>query len=216
MTPAQVEEQARRIHNAASSTFWSQDEIFKLIYEAEKRLATDALAIEARDTSTSTVAGTQSYAVPSLCISIKRLEYNGGKLVEIDMRDDDRLTLSNADSTVQGTPQYYWEWNGTVYLRLIPSAVKTLKFYYYKLPTYLTTSSTALSIPTEYHADLIDYVVSEMAAKDSNYTMARYYNQKWEANVVRAVQFMAKKRRRDSFAAVKDEEVLASTIIGSV
>lgn len=216
MTPAQVETAARRRYNSENSTFWSQDEIFKVIYEAEQILAMDALVIEATDTSITTVAGTRAYNKPSLFIAVKRIEYNGGKLKKIDFREDDALTLSNSTTTAQGTPQYYVEFDDQFLLRPIPDAAQTLTIYGYQEATLLTTASTTLSTPARCHSSLINYVAAVMASKDENWEMYNYFMQFWQKDVERHIAFTAKKKRQDGFAVVKDEESLAVTLLGAV
>jgi len=190
--------------------------VFKLIYEAELILATEANVIEGVDSSTSTVIGTQGYARPTGCIGVKRLEYNGTKLKPINMREDDAVTLNNSATTSTGTPQYYFEWNDTVYLRPIPDAVQVLKFYQYEEPTLLTTASTALSVPSRCHMRLVDYVVAEMKAKDDDLAAAQKYWDKFYDYVKKEKAFTAKRKRTDGFATVKDEESLAETFLGAV
>jgi hypothetical protein len=216
MTPAEVEEQARRRYNVLNDSFYSSDEIYKSIYQAEMILAREANVIEASDTSTSTVAGTRAYAYPTRCLGIKRLEYAGAKLKPIEFREDDSLTLSNSASTSQGTPQYYVEWDDTAYLRPIPDAVGTLTFYFYSEPTPLTTSSTTLSTPVRCHIHLVDYVVAELAAKEGNFDVSDRYMDKWNDYLAKEKAQTAKRKRRDGFAVVKDEESLSETILGAV
>lgn len=216
MTPQQVEEAARRRYNAESDTFYSQDEVFKIIYEGELELSTHGLVIEARDTSISTVAGTRSYSFPTSFIAIKRLEYDGNKLQLTDFREDDRLTLSNASTTSQGRAQFYQIFAKTIYLRPIPDGIKTLTLYGYKEPTLLTTSSVVLSIPTEFHMDLVDFVSMQLCAKDKDYEGVGLYSQRWEAAKKKARQWMRRRMRTDSFSVVKDEDLLSLTILGSV
>jgi len=217
MTPAQVEEYARRRFNAVNeTTYYTQDELFKIIYDGERELALEALVIEAKDTSTTTVDGTRNYSFPTNLIAIYRIEYNGNKLQKVDFRDDDRLTLDNATSTATGTPQYYQEWNDTVYLRPIPNAAQTLTIYGYQEPTLLTTASTTLSVPTRFHMDLVDYVSIFLAAKEKDYEGAEWYRQRWEQSKLRAIQWQKRRRRTDSFASVKDEESMSRTIVGAV
>lgn len=216
MTPAQVETASRRRYNSENSTFWSQDEIFKVIYEAEQELAVDCFVIEAKDISTTTVSGTQTYSLPSLFIAVKRIEWNGTKLEPIDFRQDDQLTMLNASTTATGTPQYWFEWNGSVYLRPIPNDAQTLTIYGYKEATLLTTSSTTLDVPVRTHTALINFVCREMAGKDENWAMYDRFDKKWEADKLRIRQFEAKRKRRDGFAVVKDEESLSTTLLGSL
>lgn len=216
MTPAQVEQAARNKYNSLTSTFYSQDEVFKLIYMAELELATKALVIEGVDTSIATVAGTRAYSFPTGVIAIKRVEYNGQKLQKIDFRDDDMLTTFNSATTEQGSPLYYAEWNKTLYLRAIPDAIQTLTLYVYKEPTLLTTASTTLDVPTELHTDLIDYVTSELAAKDERFDISDRYLARWNDKVQKAIQWQKKRLRTDSFTQVRDIEQLGEFIIGTI
>lgn len=216
MTPAQVEEAARRRYNSDASTFWSQDEVFKVIWEGEMILALEDLVIEGKDTTITTVAGTRAYDFPSLMISAKRIEYNGSKLQPIDFRDDDALSLNNSATTAQGSPQYYAVWNKQIYLRPVPDAAQTLTIYKYSEPTLLTTASTTLSTPTICHQALINYTTAMMAAKDENWTMHDRYMAAFTADRVRINQWFIKKKRQDGFAVVKDEESLASTLLGGI
>lgn len=216
LTPTQVAELTRRRYNGVNDDFWSDDEVIKLLFEGEMELAIKAHVIQDKDTSITTVASTQSYAYPSNTIAIRRIEYDGEKLKQISFREDDALTLSNSTSTVEGTPQYYYLWDDTIYLRVIPDAAKTLTVYRFKEPTILTTSSTAFSIPSRYQLDLIDYAVGEMAAKDKNFKVARYFNDQWDKKVFHAKMYEKKRNRSSGYATVKDEEALAVTALGSV
>lgn len=213
MTLTQLETAARNKYNSVNDNFYSSAEIYDLVYEAELILATDALAIEAK-TTTSTVAGTQAYSYPTRTIAFKRIEYEGQKLAPIDQRDDDQLTLNNSSSLEQGTPQYYFIWNEQIYLRPIPAAVGTLTFYVYKEPDIVESGDT-LEVPTLFHMDIVNYVVSEMAAKDQNADIASYYNAKWEKGLAKAIQWKRRRTISDSFKFVRDEEALAYNLLGT-
>lgn len=216
MTPAQVEEAARRRYNAVSANFWAQDELYKIIYEAEQILATEALVIQGKDTSITTVSGTRIYDFPSLVIAIKRIEYNGYKLQPIDFREDDYLTLNNSSTADTGTPQFYAIWNNQIYLRPIPNDAQVLTLYCNQESTLLTTASTTLSTPTICHTALVDYVIEHMAAKDKNLEIMDRYEDRWQRHVVRLKQWAAKRKRTDGYAVVKDEESQSTTILGAI
>ncbi len=208
MTPQQLEAAARRRYNSENSTFWSQDEVFKVISEAEMVLATECLNIEGVDTSISTVIGTRAYALPTspAVLGLKRVEWNGRRLTKIDLSDDDELTLYNANTTSQGTPQWYAEWDGYIYLRPIPAEVKVLKLYTYEEPALLTTASITLSTPVRCHLPMIDYVTAQMAFKDENYAAYDRMMAHWAKFVEKEKAFTKKKKRTDSFATVKTDE----------
>lgn len=214
MTPTEIETIARQKYNAVGDTFFSQDEVLSYMYEASLRLAQEALLIEAT-TTTSTVAGTQAYNYPTRTISIKRVTYDDVKLQPITMREDDSITGSQAAFTTQGTPTYYFVWDSQIYLRPIPDAVETLKIFTFNEPATIAISDT-LEIPSLFHADIVNYCVAQMAAKDSNINKSTLYFNQWELAVQRAVKFAAQSKRGDAAAHVTDEEFTPNTILGAV
>lgn len=214
MTPTQLETAARNKYNAIGDSFFGQAEIFDLLFDACNQLARECLVIKSILT-TSTVASQQEYTKPTNTISIKRITYEGKKLKPITMREDDSITGLDQSSTSEGTPSFYYEWDTSVFLRPIPSGVGTLKIFAYSSHDTITSSST-IDIPTEYHMNLVDYVVSEMCAKDQNFQMANWYLNKWQTFKVQCLAFEKKKIRGDSFAAVQCEEAMIEGYLGMV
>ena len=214
MSPTDLETAARNRYNSISDNFFSQAEIFSLIYDAEMELARETLVIEST-TTTPTVIGTQGYAYPTEVIDLKRVTYDGKKLKPLTFREDDAITGLNQTTLSQGTPQYYFIWDQYIYLRPIPSAVATLAIYSYNEPGLVTSTST-LEVPTMHHMALLDYVVSEMAAKDSNFNAANYYTAKWERKKQDIKRWVKKNRRGDSFNVVQDEDSLIEGYLGVV
>jgi hypothetical protein len=213
VTPSQVETAARNRYNAASDNFYSQSEVFELIYQAESVLALETDCIEGVDSSTSTVIGTQGYAFPTGFTTVTRVEWNGRRLVKIDMKEDDALTALAANTTVTGDPVYYFVWNKTIYLREIPGSVQVLKIFGYKEPTALTTSplSSTLSVPSWHHTKLVNFVTAHIAGKDKDFEGYQTYMDRWDQDVERARVFEKRRKRGDRMAYVKSEEELGQT-----
>lgn len=214
MTPTELNNTARRRYNAVNDTFWSDEEIYDLIYDGCIDLAREAEVIR-RVYTASTVASTRTYAYPTNTMAIKRIEYNGQKLKPIDFREDDAITWGDSSTTDSGTPQYYAVWNETIYLRPIPDSVGTLSIYSINEPSSITVASV-LEIPSEYHMDLVTYIVAEMAAKDTNVGVAKYYIDRWEKKKTDAKRFEKKKLRADSFTSVKAEESANGNYLGTI
>lgn len=214
MTPTQLEDLCRAQYNATNDTFFSQAEIFRHLYQAELELCQRAQTIRNIYTA-NTVAGTQEYAYPTTAMSIKRITYAGTKLSPITFREDDAITLSNATTTAQGTPAYYFLWDNSIFLRPVPSAAAQLKIFTYDRPTDVTAVST-LSTPDRYHHYLIDYVLWRMALKDSKDGLAREYRGAWDKSVQIVQQWERRLLRGDSFFGVQDNEQLAETVIGAI
>lgn len=213
MTPSDIETAARRQYNAVGSTFWSQAEIFDLIYFAMMDLADRAHVIE-QTYSTTTVASTQDYAFPTNAIGVKRITWYGVPLKKIDFKEDDIVTANNAETTSSGDPRYYFIWNRTISLRPIPSSAQTLKIWVYNQPATLTAISN-LDVPLRYHPNIVDYVVGKMVVKDEKYDLSKWYLDRWEMAVKKAMIAIQREKRNDAFAYVKDENsLLDTTVIG--
>jgi hypothetical protein len=214
MDVGDIEEAARAQYNGTGDSFFSSVDFTRSIYQACLQLAREALCIEATY-STTTVAGTQEYALPTNTISVKRITYEGQKLQQVNMREDDSLTLQNSGSTTQGTPTYYFIWDDTIYLRPIPAAAGTLKIFSYNEPSEVTTSST-IEVPSEFHMDLVEYVLYRMYAKDKDLQMAQFHREHWETAMEKAKRWYRRRKRGDAMPVVQDEETLGVTSLGSI
>lgn len=215
MTPSQLNEAARQRYNAVGDKFWSDSELYRLMYAAHQEFARETLCIERVYTTTS-VAGQQQYSYPTNTISIKRIEYNGQKLVPVTFREDDAITMLNASTTERGTSQYYFIWNNTLYLRPLPDTDGlTIKIYSYNEPQEISNTST-FEIPTMFHMDTINYMLSEMYAKDKDFNASKYYRDLWVLSLQNGKKWAQKKKRGDAFNAVQDVETLNERVIGNL
>ena len=213
MTSAQIEAAARNKYNSTGDTFYSSAEIVDYIYQAQLELAQVCPIIEATYSTTS-VASQQEYAYPTNTSVIKRIEFDGRKLSPITMRDDDSITGLLSTTTSIGTPEFYFIWNRTLYLRPVPAtAALTIKIYSINEPQAMTTSS-ALEVPTLFHMDIVDFVVAQMAYKDENSRVGQLYEARWEKAKGRAAIWVNKRKRGDGFASVQTEEQHAITQFG--
>jgi len=213
MTPAEIVLMARRRYNAVSDTFWSDQELYDVIYQSCLEVADEAYAVEATYT-TPTVSGTQEYSLPAATIAVKRVTWNGRKLTRIDMIEDDVLTALNQNTTATGTPEFYWVWDDTISLRPVPNDAQDLKIWALNEPSSIASASQTLDLPTQFHGRLVNPVLSAMAAKDTNFTAAQYYQNMWEKDKVKIRQSVARMKRTDKFTTVKDEMMVVETYIG--
>ncbi len=214
MTLAQIEEAARNKYNSIGSSFYSSQEIYNLIYEAELNMAREGLVIEGTVT-TPTVVNQQTYNYPSEVVAFKRITWNGIKLTPIDFRLDDQLTLNNSITDQTQDPQYYWTWNNQVYLRPVPSSVEDLTMYVIKKPAYVTAGGT-VEVPDLFHMDIVNFVVSEMAFKDKQADIAAAYYNRWIEGLKNVRKWSAEQKVTDAFKVVKDEESLSTNILGPI
>jgi hypothetical protein len=63
---------------------------------------------------------------------------------------------------------------------------------------------------------LIDFGVAEMAAKDLNFEMAKYYMDKWQnVHIPRIKKRLRLNKRGDAFSIVQSEELLPHNSMGA-
>lgn len=213
MTPTEIETAARNQYNAIGDTNWSSSELQGSMYAACLELVRDCGFVIERVYTATTVAGTQDYDYPSYVLAIKRVTYDGLKLMPYTLRDDDIITLSNQASTDQGSPKYYTTWNSTISLRPLPDSAETLKIYAISEPQPITTTST-LEVPTFMHMNIVDYVVAAMAAKDLNFETAGYHRNLWEGHKVAITKKLRLMKVSDAFKTVQAEESHPITSLG--
>lgn len=214
MTPQEISEYARQQWNAVSDQFFSDGELYRHIYAAQMDLAKITNCIREVFTS-STVVDQHEYAKPTNCIKIKRVTYNGLKLVKLTDREDDSVTLNNSSTTSSGTPEYYFEWGASIYLRPIPAEVGTLKIFCFNQPQ-VVSSGSAMEVPARYHLQIADFLLWRMALKDKNFQAASEFSALWKMHLKDAKDFERLALRGDSFSTVQDEETLPLTVIGAM
>lgn len=212
MTPTQIEQAARERYNAVGDTLWSSSEIQTLMFSACQELATETKCIEQTYTTT-TVSGTQEYAYPTNVIAIKYVTYNGVPVDPIDLDQAQAITLNTITSSTTGSPIGYTLWNSTISLWPTPNDTQTLKLYTYNEAQSITTTST-LEIPSVFHIRILNYINAFMASKDQNFVTAKYYLDLWERDKIYIKQWMAKRKRGQRFASVKDEEMMPMSFSG--
>ncbi len=200
MTPGDLNTYCRQQYNATSDNFFSDTELYLYMYDAAIQLAREAKVIRNVYTAP-TVIDQQEYDRPSRSIAIKRITYEGQKLIKIVDKEDDLLTSFNQATTQTGAPRYYWEWSTTLILRPVPDAVGTLRIYSFDQPDTVSATST-FDVPSRYHPDMGNFVLWKMALKDKNFQVARIYQDLWLKNLADAKRDEAKLVRGDSNASV--------------
>lgn len=159
---------ARTRINETSTTFHTEANLIAYADEAQKYIVRETKCLEDIDTSTTIVSGTQEYALPTDYIAIRRITFDGIKLVSVDFTDLDEAGLDETYCT--GTPTNYYIWEDYVFLYPIPGdsdVGKTLRIFYYKSPATITASTDTLETRTAYDDIAISYMTYLALIKDS-------------------------------------------------
>ncbi|MES3012632.1 MAG: hypothetical protein V4750_02745 [Pseudomonadota bacterium] len=201
MTPGEIVAYARQRYNATADTrFFTESELYTLIWDAQMQLARETDCIRSTYTTT-TVASQQEYSYPTSTLKIKRITYNSQRVDPRSLQEVLDMTSSVASPT--GAPTFYALWNETIYLGPTPAEAQTLKIFSVNEPTEVSSTSV-LDVPSRYHLDIGDYLLAQMATKDKNYEGAEVHLQRWRETVQRAKAFERKMMRGDGLAFVRD------------
>lgn len=199
ITLSQINDLIRQRYDAIGDNFFSDDFLYKALWQAEGILAKEGWIIENTYTTTS-VASTREYAFPTNALAVREVRYKNDKIRKIPLAYDPKSDASEPT----GTPTDYAIWDGILFLFPTPAvSADTIQVRVFEYPQMLSASSS-LNVPDEYQLDLVDYVLGQMALKDGNVQLYREYMAAWQQTVQRAVKNKARILRADRSAVVKD------------
>lgn len=203
--PSDIVEAVRQRYNAVGDNFFSDDELYDLMFDASWELL---LECEPSPTSESqnTVAGTQTYALTSV-FNVERVTWNGTRLDRIDFVEDDYLTGNSFNTTQQGEPRYYMLRGDTLYLRPVPDEAQALVVYGQSEPAAITAAST-LTVPERYQMFLKNYLLMAMFLKDGNASLGSYYQGIWNNNIKLVKRAEMKRKFGELYPTSKDIDVI--------
>lgn len=153
---------ARRRINEESTEYHESDDFIAYADEGQKYVVRETKSLEGSSTTT-TVSGTQTYALPDDCIETRRITLDGKKLFKVDFLEIDEAELD--ESNLTGTPTEYYIWNDTIYL--LGDGGGTLKIYYYKAPATISLSTATLETKEVYDDAIVCYMTYLALIKDS-------------------------------------------------
>lgn len=195
---------ARQQYNAVGDTFFSDDEARLEIYQAQMELAKETKCIRSVFTTTS-VSSQQTYAFPTAALEIKRVTFNGDKVRPDSL--ENVLDLTSSTGAATGTPYIYAIWNETLYFGPIPNAAQTIQIFSINEPGTITSSATALEVPSRYQAELVEFVLWKWCLKDKNYQGATLHQTLWQKCVDRAKAYERLMLRGNGFSIVRNEDM---------
>ena len=217
MTLSQALDYARTRMNAKSDlTYWTNEELYALITAACNEILGVLGLIEALDTSITTVASTQSYAFPSNVVSIKKLLYDGYPVMHVSAREAEGLKEGNVVAV--GRPEYWYDWNSTIYFVPNPSEAVTVTLFCEKMHPFIDNSAqTTIDIPAVLHYRLMDRVLCMMYGKDLNVGMMNHYETLWNTVHIPAIfQYKMMVKYRGQAPSVVDADSTVESELGIV
>lgn len=157
------------------------NDIIRWVNDAQKEISSAQSILETSAT-TSIVAGTESYALPSDVQNLISIWCGGIKLEAMSMREAEERILKIGDNAVQpnGVPEIVWIWAETMHLWPIPSTSATgaLKVFYSRFPIEVTSINDTPELDTKYHNIIVDYCLQKAYELDED----------WQASQTKATQ----------------------------
>lgn len=205
MTPANVVSRVRDQLAETTAAFWTDAEIYRYLTDAEREVN---LTVEYNlvSTAATTVTNTSGYTLPSDCLSLKRITYDGVPLRRVDAykRDIDGLDMPGYGSSGQtGNPTHYYQINNMVYLWPVPQEAKTVQ-YYCHTDTAEVTAAASFTLPPNYHVCMQDYCLYRCFLKDQDQGKSEWYKREYLQGLADAQRREQSRKWGGGFPTIKD------------
>lgn len=203
----------RMNEQGAASSYWADMELYQLI-SARAQIATSQMGlIEAKDTSTTTVASTQEYDWPTTAAAIVKVLYDGRLLQELSFREWELEKQSGVTPT--GQPMGYVLHNRKIILVPTPDAAETLTIYQESYHPWIDAGTDTIDLDTVLHPALMDGVLADMSMKAQNIQMATFYENKWTGHLQSTFpNFQLRKSQRSRAGVLIDSDTSPATSHG--
>lgn len=135
-----------------------QDDFYSALNDSQNDICNRKWGFLRTTGTVTTVDGTRSAALPSDfgkmydirgAVVITSPSANLGDIIQL-MPYDQWKNEYYDDGSEEGTPTYCYLMGSLIYFSPVPDAAYTVSIIYYKRPTEIADTSTALTIPTEY------------------------------------------------------------------
>lgn len=165
MNRSEIRTDVRTLLNEATAGFWTNANLNTYINKANQRVNTIIAATRedyfTESSTFSTVAATKSYAFPTDCRFIRRIEhYSTSDAGDIEKLDELKFPRTEMQGewpfTETGRPKRYSVFGTQFNLGPIPDAVYTMRIYYDSRKSDLASDTDSPSSPTDFH-DMIVY-----------------------------------------------------------
>lgn len=148
-------------------------DIFRWINSALTEIVSVAAPIKGVATAPA-VLGQRDYDLSGISIhQIESIHYNDNRLENLPFSEAERLIVSDNQNMSSGEPVFWYEWGGVVSIWPKPQTVpSTIKVYYSKAPTRVTSLSDSLGLADKYYEAIVAWVMSKAYELDEEFDQA--------------------------------------------
>lgn len=142
-------------------------------------------------TTLNVVNNQEDYTIPPDCIRVKRVEVNytgsdkdwyKARYQDVGQVEGFAMSSTNVNDYYSTNSPYYDVFGDKLYLRPIPTSNVSggLLLWYIRRPSLLSTLSSTIATPIDFHGYLVYGVTAEVATRQGNDALASAMFQKWE------------------------------------
>lgn len=128
-----------------------------------------------------TVAGTQTFILPSDVLQVETLQFDG--VILENMSFEQYNTKYRGAQLSTGTPTTWSVWGNSVYLYPVPDNVKTVTIFYVKSPTNVSSPNDLLACPDRYFNAIVEFCMSRAFAMDEDWPAQQVKSAAFDKNV---------------------------------
>lgn len=184
-TFGQLSQDLKRIFGDESGVQLDIADIQRWANAAQTEIVNNNNAIKAKATLP-TVVGQANYDFPDVKIQqIESLHYDNMRLENVPFAEAERYLISaDPDQTQQGTPSFWYEWDGVLTVWPKPDSTKNLTLYYTAYPELLTgDTNQLLGLPDKFYNAIVDYVLSKCYEMDEDMNASQLAESRFRAAV---------------------------------
>lgn len=173
----------RRTFGDEAGVQLDNEDIKRWANAAQMEIVNNNKAVKAKSTLP-TAVGTGDYTFPDVKIQqIESLHFDNVRLESLPFAEAERIIISSDPQGVQqGTPSFWYEWDGTLSLWPKPDAVKNLTLYYTAYPDDLTGSTAQLlSVPDKFYNAIVDFCLAKAYEMDEDLNASQMAEQRFRA-----------------------------------
>lgn len=185
-TAADIATYVKRQFGDESGVQITDQDIYRWINAAQLQIVGKIAPIKGKAT-TNIISGTRTYSFVGLPIhQIESLHYDGNFLPPKSFAQAERDIIEYPDNPDAGTPAFWYEWAGEVYLFPTPNQSVTdgLEIYYTKMPTTVVTGSDLLSVPDKFFEAISAWVLMKAYELDEEFDQANNQRQFFDGQLM--------------------------------
>lgn len=133
------------------------------------------------------VANQYAYNVSGLNIqAIKSIHFRGVKIDNLTFQESEEfISKDDPQHVAVGFPDFWYQWANEISFYPTPAqSGDEIKIYYYALPTVVTGTTDALSLPDNYYNRILEFVMAAAYEMDENFDAASMKTNRFDSNLV--------------------------------